>query len=483
MSLLKQVAQNTIIQFVGKIIGSIFALITVGLMLRYLGQVGFGQYTTIISFLSIFSILADLGLYLVVTREISRPGADERKIVSNAFTLKLIGAGIILGLGQIVALFFPYSHTVKIGIMVGAFSFLFVLLNQVLIGIFQKYLKMLYVAGGEVLGRIVWLFGVFVAVKLKLGLIWFLWAMVLSNFFNFLFVFLCAQKYVKIKLSFDFAYWKYLLKIALPLAISVVFNLVYFRIDTIILSLFKPERDVGIYGAPFKVLESLITFAAIFAGILLPILSQYFAADFEKFKRIYRKGFDVIAIFILPLIVGTLILARPIMIFFGGSEFAESENVLRILIFACGAIYFSHLFGNSTVACGEQKKIMWIYLSTATLSILLNFLLIPKFSYYGAAVSVLISEIAVMVSLVWVIYQKTKILPQFYIFLKSLFAAFLMGIFIYLVPKKHILITVTLASLVYFVILYLIKGFSKETVLEIIGLKTQQFFTSPKNKK
>lgn len=473
MSLLKQVAHNTIIQFAGKIIGAIFALISVSLMLRYLGQIGFGRYTTVISFLSMFSILADLGLYLIVTREISKPEADENKIVSNAFTLKLTASIIILSLGPIIALFFPYSPIVKLGILVGSLSFLFVLLNQVLIGIFQKYLKMINVAVGEVAGRIIWLLGIWIVIKLNLGLIAIIWAITFSNFINFLIVFILARKYVKIRLAFDFKYWKYLLKIAAPLAISVIFNLIYFKVDTVILSVFKPERDVGIYGAPYKVLESLITFAAIFAGVLLPILSKYFVADFEKFKNIYHKGFDVISIFILPLIAGVILFAKPIMVFFGGGEFLESARVLQILIFACGAIYFSHLFGNSVIACHEQKKMMWVYFSTAMVSIALNFILIPSLSYYGAAISVLISEIIVVASLALIVYRKIKVIPRFTVFLKSLFATALMSLFIYFAPPWYFLIIGALAALLYFAILYIIKGFSKNVVLEILGLKKE----------
>lgn len=474
MSLLKQVARNTIIQIVGKIIGSFLALLSVGLMLRYLGQVGFGQYTTIIGFLSMFSVLADLGLYLVVTREISKPKANEEKIVSNAFTLKLVGAVIILSLAPLIALFFPYNQVVKLGILAGTVSFLFVLLNQVLIGIFQKYLNMTGVTVGEITGRLVWLLGILFVIKMNLGLIVLILTIAFSNFINFIIVFILAQKYVKIRLAFDLVFWKYLLKIAAPLAISVIFNLIYFKVDTVILSVFKPERDVGIYGAPYKVLESLITFAAIFAGILLPILSKYIIEDFEKFKRLYRRGFDVIAIFILPLIVGVVMLARPIMVFFGGGEFAESENVLRILIFACGAIYFSHLFGNSVVACNEQKKMMWIYFSTATTSIILNLVLIPPFSYYGAAISVLISEIIVCLALALVVYKKTRVFPQFKVFGKSLFATMVMALFIYFSPGFYFLITAACAAIIYFAILYLLRGFSKEVVLEIVGFRINQ---------
>lgn len=471
MSLVRKVAHNTIIQIGGKAIGAILALITVSLMLRYLGKEGFGQYTTVIAFLSMFSILADLGLYLVVTREISKPNAPEEKIVSNAFTLKLFAAIIILTLASFIGLFFPYDPIVKIGIIIGAFSFLFILLNQVLIGIFQKYLHMEKVAIGEITGRMVWLLGVIAVIKFNLGLWSFLAAIAFSNFLNFLIVFLFARKYVKISLQFDFEIWKRIMKIAAPLAISVVFNLIYFKVDTVLLSVMKPAQDVGIYGAPYKVLESLITFAAIFAGLLLPILAKYAFHQPDKFAKIYKKGFDVLAIFIIPLIVGTLFYARPIMILFGGGEFKESAQVLRILIFACGAIFFAHLFGNSIVACNQQKKMMWIYFVTAMLSVVLNLILIPPFSYFGAATSTLASELLVVFLTAFVVYKSTGARPEFKVFGKSLLAAAVMAGVIYLLPKWYFLINVALAGITYFVILYLIKGFSKKMVLEIISFR------------
>ncbi|MBI4812347.1 oligosaccharide flippase family protein [Candidatus Falkowbacteria bacterium] len=64
MTLSARIAYNTIIQIAGKIISTALGLIAVAIMTRHLGTLGFGQYTTIITFLSFFGIIADLGLTL-----------------------------------------------------------------------------------------------------------------------------------------------------------------------------------------------------------------------------------------------------------------------------------------------------------------------------------------------------------------------------------------------------------------------------------
>ncbi len=474
MSLVRRVAHNTLIQFVGKAIGMVLALITVGIMLRYLGQTGFGEYTTIIAYLSIFSIMADLGLYLVVTREISRKGVNQDKTVSNALTIKALSGVIVLSFASVVVWFFPYADIVKYGVLVGAFSFLFVLMNQTLIGVFQKYFAMYKVAIAEVVGRVVWLVVVVLVVYFQASLLYMIFGIALANFVNFLIVFIFSRKYVKVKPEFDFKEWKRILIVAAPLAFSVVFNLVYFKIDTLFLSLMKPEQDVGIYGASYKVLEALITFAAIFAGLLLPVMSKYFVENKKKFADVYKKGFDILIIFVIPLIVGTLFLANPIMSFFGGSQFAESGGVLKILIFATGAIFFSHLFGNAAVASNQQKKLMWVYIFTAILAVVLNLLLIPKFSYYGAAVSTVVSEIVVTFLTAIVVWRVVGVGLNFVAFGKTLIATGVMALALWIMPDWNFFIQIIIAIVCYFAVAFSIKAISIKTVFEVIKLKEAQ---------
>src|SRR3989338_7856999 len=112
MTLTQQIAKNTLVQAIGRVIGIVFGIITLGLMTRYLGQEGFGEYTTVIAFLQFFSIIADLGLYLVATSELGRV-PDERKFLSNVFTLRLASAVFFLILVSALVWIFPYSRIVK----------------------------------------------------------------------------------------------------------------------------------------------------------------------------------------------------------------------------------------------------------------------------------------------------------------------------------------------------------------------------------
>jgi O-antigen/teichoic acid export membrane protein len=170
MSLAKKIAHNTLIQIAGKIISTVLGLFSLALITRYLGQTGFGEYTTVMTFLTFFAVIADLGLTLITVQMISGQKNDEGKILNNLFSLRLVSALFFLGLAPIMVIFFPYSAAVKAGVLLAAISFVFPALNQVLVGLFQKKLNMDRSALAEVASRLVLIFGILLTKSLHAGL-------------------------------------------------------------------------------------------------------------------------------------------------------------------------------------------------------------------------------------------------------------------------------------------------------------------------
>ncbi len=99
-----------------------------------------------------------------------------------------------------------------------------------------------------------------------------------------------ARGYTKFNFGFDFSYWKRIWHRAWPIALTSLLTLVYFKADTLILSVYRSEGEVGIYGATYKVLEIIGTFPHMFLGLVLPVLTTaYVTQNFERFKRVYQK--------------------------------------------------------------------------------------------------------------------------------------------------------------------------------------------------
>lgn len=475
MTIVKKIAYNTFISTGARIIGVALSLIGIGFITRYLGQEGFGSYSLILVFVSVFDVLADFGLYSLMTREISKPGADEKKIASNIFTIRIFTLLIFLAIAVVSVWFFPYPLKIKTGVAVMSLSCFFLSACQVLMGIFQKNLRTDKPSIAEILGRFFQLLLVVLVVHFDLGFLFVLIASLFSSVVIFLLSFIFSRKYIIISFAFDFSYWKKIIKEAIPIAISVVLTLVYFKIDSIFLSLnfinrFSPSplSDVGIYGIAYRVLEGLIFFPAMFVGLIMPLLSDSAISNKEQFKKILQKTLNVLIIFIVPLIVGVLILAMPIVKLIGGNNFIESAPVLRILSFAVGLIFLGSLFGNSIIALNKQKIGAWIYFGGMIFNIVTNLIFIPKYRYLGAAGTTVATEFLVTFLMIVLIYKTIHYFPSFRIVFKALIGGIVMGVFIWFFRGWNLFLLVGLGIAIYFGVLYFIKGIRKEEIALLI---------------
>lgn len=397
MSTARKIFLNTIIQTAGKAVAIIIGLFTVNLIASYLEEVGFGQYSIVLAFLGFAAVFADLGLYLTATREISKPNSDSGKILSNALGIRLVFSLIILLLAAGIAWLFPYERVVKQTMFLGIGAFLFVNLNQVLLGVFQKHLATQWSTIAELVGRTINLGLVYLFIREDLSFSYFILAALIANGSNFFVTFLTARRYEHFSIAFDFAMWRSLLILSLPLAFSVILNLLYFKTDTIILSIFHPAQAVGVYSLPYKILEVLLAFPAMFVGLIMPLLARGAFGAWDRFRMIFQKTFYALLILAIPMITVTLFFAEPIidLVKDEGPGFADSPHILRILILAVGVIFFGTLFGYSVVAVNQQKNMVKGYLAGAIIGLILYFSLIPKYSYWGAAWGTLATEIIV----------------------------------------------------------------------------------------
>lgn len=473
-SLTQKIAHNTLYHVGGRFISSVLGVFAIGITARYLGQEGFGGFTTILAFLQFFGIIIDFGLILVTVQMLSEPGVDTNRILNNIFTLRFFSAFILLGLAPLVVLFFPYPSIVKAGVALTTISFFFIALNQVLIGYFQKTLRTIKVAVSEIAGRIFLLFFVVAAVYIDGGLLAVMFAVVIGSAINFFINCLFVLKYIRLRFRFDFSIWQRIIGKSWPIAIGIIFNLVYLKGDTIVLSLFKSQSEVGIYGAPYRVLEIFISFPMMFIALVLPTLtSSWIKREISRFYFAMQRSFDFLSIVAIPMVFGTWFLARRIMVAVAGPEFAVSGSVLRIIMIATAIIFLGSLFGHTIVAINRQKSIIWAYILTAILGLLTYIIVIPRYSYMGAAWSTVFVEAFINTILCIATWKMTKFFPSFRVFFKTIMASIIMMIFLYFYQRASLYFSIPFAMLIYFVALYILRGFTKEDVLKVVGVKRE----------
>ena len=330
----------------------------------------------------------------------------------------------------------------------------------------------------EIISRLILLFGVIIAVKFNYGLIGILVATVFSSFVSFLLHFIFSKKFAIIKLKFDLGYWKKIIKKSWPLAITITLNLIYLKSDTLFLSIIPRESDigiiaeVGIYGAAYKVIDVLITIPFMFSGIILPIITKSWLDNKKQdFASILQKSFDVLVVLAIPITIGAQFVANDIMVLVAGNDFLPSGPILKVLIFAATAIFLGNIFAHAVIAIDKQKKIIKAYLFVAITSVIGYFIIIPKFSYMGAAWITIYSEFAIAIISFLIVWKYTRFIPNFKVFAKSLIACLVMAITILSLKiiTSNLIIILLSAIFIYFISLYFLKVLNKKDMLALLN--------------
>ena len=174
----------------------------------------------------------------------------------------------------------------------------------------------------------------------------------------------------------------------------MLLNTALFRLDAVILSQFKGNDAVGFYGVAYRLLESTLFITYTFVAALLPTLSRLTADSTPTIGEAFELGLKLIAMALLPIGVGFVLFAEPMVHLLYGSDYDPSVPAVRLLGVAA-AFYGVSFLGRapSLIAQGRQRVLPWITAVVLVLNVGLNLLVIPEYSFKGAAAVTSISEV------------------------------------------------------------------------------------------
>ena len=466
MSLAKAIAKNTSVQIIGKAVSTLLGLVAVAIMTRTLGVEKFGWYVTATGFLQFIGIFSDFGFTIIPAKMLSEPEFDKTKLLNNLFTWRFLTAFFFQALAPLIILLFPYPAPVKLAVAIMSLSFFAISINNIFIGYCQANLKMIIQMIGEVLGRIILVLGLILISAKNYG---FLPTMGIITLASVVYTFYLWLKSPQVKFAIDMAISKAIFHKIWPTAAAVVFNAFYLQGDRVILPLYVSQTEVGLYGAAYRILDIITQSAGMIMGIMMPLVAFAWSRNLtEEFKKRYQTSLDLVALILIPMMVGIMVLANPIMILIGGKEFAGSGRILQFLSVAILGITFGNIFGYIALAINRQRQTLWIYVSDAILTIIAYFIFIPRYGIYGAAGVSIFSELYAGLLLMLLSNHYANFTPRFKALGKIILASAIMGAAIYKLQPMNIIISILAGTMVYAALVIILKIISKQTLAEIL---------------
>jgi O-antigen/teichoic acid export membrane protein len=271
-------------------------------------------------------------------------------------------------------------------------------------------------------------------------------------------------KITSIKLGFDKKLFKHLVLAGLPFGIAGILNILYSYIDRFILSMIR-FTEVANYTLPYTLVMSLTFILSAYNVALFPMFSKLSVTKADSLEYACEKSFKYLLILILPICVGTTLLADRIINTIYGPDFSGSIPVLQILIWLLPFLIITSIGFPLMTATHRERLNMYVIIASAILNVILNLALIPRFGAIGSSFASLLT-IGVLNSMLTLyiirdaLRLKNMIVPVVKVGLSSL----AMAIVIVLVNVNNLALYIAIGAVTYFIMLLLVRGISHDDV-------------------
>ncbi len=236
---------------------------SIAVLTRYLGPDDYGRYTLALTYMQLFGVLADVGLFTIVVREISREPARTEELVGNTLTLRLVLALGVIALAAALSLLLPYEPDVRVAILPRRpAAAVRDARHSTFVAVLQARLRMgRAVVGGHRRPRggarrwWAWWW------RLDLGFYAVLGAAAGGALVTAAVTWLLTRRIAAVRPRLRARRsGGACCAPALPLGLALAVNELYFRADTLIISLYEPYEEVGLYTLAYRMLELTLVF-------------------------------------------------------------------------------------------------------------------------------------------------------------------------------------------------------------------------------
>lgn len=458
-------------------------------LFRYLGPYSTGQYQLVLSLVALFGVVIDLGVSQYVTKKIAEDKNQARHYFRSFLAAEVVMALFIYGLLLAYVWLRGYEPIIFQASLVAGLGLFFYGLTVPFLTVISAFQDLKRVAIINFLAPVINTGLIFLAITAGFGIVFLVAHQLVFGMVAVVLYYIFIKRYIPqpgiltVFQEMDLPLLKKILKASLPFAALVSFATIYNRIDVVLITHYLGYEQTGLYTASYKIVDLANFFPAAVSHSLYPVLAGLMASrSLDAVKVTIEKYLRFMVCLALPVgVLGSLLSPKLVMILTGNdARFADSAVPLSILVWAI-AVLFIYVVANALVVSQLTKSAVYVTFANVIINVVGNIILLPLYGIKAAAIMTLVSESIQGVFYFYFIRKKIVDVSIGRVLWKPVLAAIILGVVVYpirgftLMPESSssglsailpIIINVAFVSsmglLVYMILLYAMKYFSKE---------------------
>lgn len=400
----KQLLKDSAVYISGSIIVQAFGFVGLVLLMKFLPVAEYGKYIYIIEFITIFGFFADGGLNQLIVRETSQNPGQVKEIYSKAQSAQVLISGLLLAL--IILISYPLNSSED-------FFYLLIYGTSVVITAYFAPMLAILVASGrkdlifykDIVLSTAKLAFMIAGIIFKQPIIYFIFLGFLNCIVSLLlYAYLRWKKEFTyfFKNSLDFSNSLSFMKQGLLFTLLMAANVIYNKIDIIMLEKMVGSTEVGYYSGATRFIYPFMFISTAFMTAVFPSLAKH-AGDSINFNKIQYTALYYLGGIGILLSTVLFLAADLIFITFFDHKYDASIPVFKVLVWYLAIVFIYGSISNNLVAKNKVRFLVILNIIMIALNIGLNFFLIPRYGAVGAAVATIVCEVIILgtASLYW----------------------------------------------------------------------------------
>jgi O-antigen/teichoic acid export membrane protein len=391
----------------GDLVAKAMSFLAFVYLARILGVSNFGVLEFAGSVLTYLLLIADGGLEMWGTREAAKT-TDLPALARRILPLRLQLASVSFLILLLLLPLFPHYPKLRAVLLIYGLTVFAQAIS--LKWAFMGKQNMARVARGLVIGQAFFAASVFVFIHNPVALVWVpVFRLVGDLATAFYFARWFRRVHGRYPLKMNLRGMRGVLKPAFTIGLSLAMGLLNYNFDAVLLGFLRGATFVGWYNAAYKLILVGMSFPITYFSGLFPALSRFYVENREEFRRLVRRTVELWLLFVVPLVVGGTFLAGPIISLLYGTAYTNSVAPFRILLFSAALVVLRWVYMDSLRASGHQALDLRCAITSASLNVGLNILLIPRYGMIGAASATTLADVVWFVMAYY--YFRRAVLP------------------------------------------------------------------------